>query len=89
MIVQPATPAATPAFGDPTTVAAARASAHTAVIGTSQPKVSAAALPDATEAASPSTAFTANTASARTSSTIRSLTAMLRHSSHAGSMPGP
>ena len=48
-----------------------------------------AAAPDAAEAASPSAAFRPNTASARTSSTIRSLTAMLRDSSQAGSMPGP
>ena len=37
----------------------------------------------------PSTALTVNTATARVSSTIRSLTAMLQLSSHAGSMPGP
>ena len=89
MIAQPARPAATPTFADRVTVAAASASAHTAVIGTSQPKVTAAAAPDAAEAASPSAAFSANTASARTSSTIRSLTAMLCDSSQAGSMPGP
>src|SRR5580700_10443066 len=88
-IAQPAEPAATPTFGDRVTVAVARARAQTAVIGTSQPNVTAAAAPDAAEAASPSAAFMANTASARTSSTIRSLTAMLWDSSQAGSMPGP
>ena len=89
MISQPARPAAHATFGDRVSVAAASASAQTAVIGTSQPKVTAAAAPDAAEAASPRTAFSPNTASARTSSTIRSLTAMLWDSSQAGSMPGP
>src|SRR6516162_3677669 len=88
-ITQPVAPAATPTFGDLVTVAAASASAQTAVIGTSQPNVTAAAAPDAAEAASPSTAFRPNTASARTSSTIRSLIAMLWDSSQAGSIPGP
>ena len=88
-MAQPLRPAATPTFADRDSVAAARASAHVAVIGISQPNVTAAAAPDAAAAASPSTAFRPNTASARTSSTIRSLTAMLRDSSQAGSMPGP
>src|SRR5215475_2414226 len=98
MISQAATPAAAPVFADRATLATASAKAQTAVIGISQPKVTAAAVPspgpdaetaEAAEAASPSTAFTANTASARTRSTIRSLTAMLQDSSQAGSMPGP
>ena len=88
-MTQPPRPAATPTLADRDSVAAARASAHIAVIGTSQPNVTAAAAPDAAAAASPSTAFSANTVSARTSSTIRSLTAMLRDSSQAGSIPGP
>src|ERR1700728_4608334 len=92
-IAQPATPTVTPTFADRASVAAASASAQTAVIGISQPKVTAAAVgttaaPTAA-AASPSAALTANTASARASSTIRSLTAMLCDSSQAGSMPGP
>ena len=86
---QPARPADTPALADRDTVATARASAHTAVIGISQPNVIPTAAPEAADAASPSAASSANTASARTSSTSRSLTAMLRDSSQAGSMPGP
>src|SRR6201993_5980 len=82
MISQAVPPAAAPALADLATVATASAKAQTAVIGISQPKVTAAAVPapgpvtettETTEAASPSTAFTANTASARTRSTIRSL----------------
>ena len=88
-MTQPPRPAVTPTLADCARVAAARASAHTAVIGISQPNVTAAAAPDAAAAASPSTAFRPNTASARTSSTIRSLTAMLRDNSQAGSIPGP
>src|SRR5580658_4733123 len=89
VMTQPARPAAAPVAADLVTVATARASAHTAVIGTSQPKVTAAAWPETADATRPSTAFSANTASARTSSTIRSLIAMLADSSQAGSMPGP
>ena len=90
VITQPAMPAATPTFADRDSVAAASASAHTAVIGTSQPNVTAAAAaPEAAEAARPTAAFSPNTASARTSSTIRSLTAMVCDSSQAGSIPGP
>src|SRR5207244_3979320 len=86
---QPARPAATPTFAERLTVAVASASVQTAAIGTSQPNVNAAAVPDAAEAASPSAAFSPNTANARTSSTIRSLTAIDAASSQAGSMPGP
>ena len=92
-MTQPARPAATPTLADRARVAAASASPQIAVIGISQPNVTAAAAPepdsDTAEAASPSAAFSPNTASARTSSTIRSLTAMLRVSSQAGSIPGP
>src|SRR4051812_3806610 len=86
---QPATPAATPTCAERVSVATARASAHTAVIGISQPYVTAVAVPDAADAPTPRAAFSPNTARARTSSTIRSLTAMLHDSSQAGSMPGP
>src|SRR5262249_19056101 len=89
VIAQAARPAATPAFGERVTVAAASARADTAVIGSSQPKVTAAAAPDAAEAASPRAAFNANTTTTRTSSTIRWLTVMLCDSSQAGSIPGP
>src|SRR5580704_9433334 len=83
VISQAATPAAAPALADRATVATASAKAQTAVIGISQPKVTAAAAPDAetAEAARPRMAFTANTASARARSTIRSLIAMLQDSS--------
>src|SRR5690348_17584286 len=50
---------------DRSATATASASAQTAVIGISQPNVSAAAAPDAALATSPSTAFTANTATTR------------------------
>ena len=43
-IAQPARPTVTPTFADRASVAAASASAQTAVIGTSQPKVTAAAV---------------------------------------------
>ena len=78
-------------MADLAATATARASAQAAVIGSSQPNVSARPrlVPDAALAISPSAAFTANTATARASSTIRSLTAMLQDSSQAGSMPGP
>ena len=89
VMAQPAIPAATPTFAERATVAAAKASADTVVMGTSQPKVTDAARPDAAEAASPKAALTKKTATARTSSTIRSLTAMLHDSSQAGSIPGP
>ena len=62
VMAQPPRPAATPTLADRDSVAAARASAHTAVIGISQPNVTAAAAPDAAAAASPSTAFRPNTA---------------------------
>src|ERR1700689_433786 len=86
---QAASPAATPTFADRVTVATASASIDTAVIGTSHPKVTPTAAPESADATIPSTASRANTASARTSSTIRSLTAVLHDSSHAGSIPGP
>src|SRR5580698_5700800 len=89
VMTQPARPAPAPVSADLATVATARASAHTAVIGTSQPKVTSAACPETADASKPSTAFSANTASARVSSTIRSLIAMLADSSQAGSIPGP
>src|SRR5436190_24135371 len=94
MISQAATPAVAPAFADRATVATASAKAQTAVIGMSQPKVTAAAAleterAETAEAASPSTAFTANTANARPRSTIRSLTAMPQDRSQAGSLAGP
>ncbi len=88
-MAQPDSPAATPTFAEPLSVAAASASAQTAAIGTSQPNVTVAAVPDATEAARPSTALRPNTTDARTSSTIRSLTAIDPASSQAGSTPGP
>src|SRR5580704_17445995 len=86
---QPARPAPTPVLADRATVATASVRQHSAVIGTSQPNVMPTARADAAEAARPSPASRPNTASARTSSTMRSLTAKLRDSSHAGSMPGP
>ena len=64
-------PTDVPTVADLVTVAAASASADTAVIGISHPKVTAAAVPDAAEATSPIAAFSANTTSTRTSSTIR------------------
>jgi hypothetical protein len=85
---QLAEPTATPRSRDRDAVAAVAPARRPAVIGTSQPNVTAAAAP-AAEATSPSAAFRPNTASARTSSTIRSLTAMLRDIPQAGSMPGP
>src|SRR5690348_5316762 len=88
-MIQAATPAAAPTLAERASVAAESARAHTAVIGTSQPNVSATATPDASEASSPRTVFSPNTARARTSSTIRSLTARLQDSSQASSMPGP
>jgi len=45
-MAQPPKPAATPTLADRDSVAAASASAHIAVIGISQPKVTAAATPD-------------------------------------------
>ena len=84
-----ATPAPAPTLADLTVTVTASASAQTAVIGSSQPNVSAAAAPETVLASSPSAASTANTAKPRPNSTIRSGTAQLSDSSHAGSLPGP
>ena len=89
VITQAAIPAPAPTSADRTATATASASAQTAVIGISQPNVSAVAAPDAALASSPSTAFTANTATTRVSRTIRSGSAQLADSSQAGSSPGP
>ena len=47
VMAQPPRPTTTPTLADRDSVAAARASAHTAVIGISQPNVTAAVAPDA------------------------------------------
>src|SRR4051794_9890676 len=88
-MVQPVTAAATPRFAERVSLAAAKASAETAVMGASQPNARPAAALEAAAAAAASAVLTANTASARTSKTIPSPTAMLRASSEAGSTPGP
>jgi len=84
VITQAATPAPAPTKAD--LAATGAASAPTPGIGSSQPNVSAAAAPDAKLASSPSTAFSPNTAITWVSSTIRSGTAQLDDSSHAGSI---
>src|SRR5262245_23612761 len=86
---QLASAAMTPTFADRDKVAAASASAETAVSGSSQPSVSPSASPATNEATSPSSASVPHTATQRTSKIIRSEIGIVRPNSKVGSTPGP